>query len=244
MNVNFLKYTLIGLMLVIGSNAFASDIIFLKNGNTVIGDIVSKTELKVIIKTDNGNTYEYPLIEVERISDTELETMPSDNTEYKISSYKDYGELSTGFWFSAEIGEALSCNISRSNYTFTELDITAGYRFSQYFRCGIGVGARYYNNNSQRFSNIAWGMPIYATLRGNLIPSEYRSVIPYYSFDIGASIRDGFMVRPGIGMRVGQNRSAFLVNLSYLGQNIISIENSQRKNKFTSFVMLKVGYEF
>ncbi len=87
-------------------------------------------------------------------------------------------------------------------------------------------------------------MPLYATLRGNIIPSEYRNIVPYYSFDMGASIRDGFMVRPGIGIRVGQNRNAFLINLSYLGQNIIATEYNQRKNKFTSFVMLKVGYEF
>lgn len=227
-----------------GIKALASDIIFLKNGNVVIGDIVSKTDTKVTINADNGNTYEYPLIEVERISDTELESTPLDGKEQKMSTYKDYGELNTGFWFSAEVGEALSCNISGNNYTFTELDVVAGYRFSEYFRIGIGIGARYYNNNIYRFSNIAWGLPLYATLHGNFIPSEYRNIVPYYSLDMGASIRDGFMVRPGIGIRVGQNRNAFLINLSYLGQNIIATEYNQRKNKFTSFVMLKVGYEF
>lgn len=227
-----------------GLNAYASDIIYLKNGNIIIGEIVSKTDTKVTINADNGNTYEYPLIEVERISDTEIESVSSNTKGAKIASYKDYSELNSGFWFSVEIGEALSCNITRGNYTYTELDVVAGYRISEYARLGIGVGARYYNNNSHRFSNIAWGMPLYASIRGNIIPSEYRNLVPYYSFDVGASIRDGFMVRPGIGLRVGQNRNAFLINLSYLGQNIISVDNNQRKNKFTSFVMLKLGYEF
>lgn len=232
------------LVSLVGLNTYASDVIFLKNGNIVIGEIVSKTDTKVTINSDNGYTYEYPLIEIERISDTELENISLNQKQQKITTYKDYGDLNKGFWFSADIGEALSCNITGGNYTFTELSVIAGYRFGEFFRVGIGVGARYYNNNSYRFSNIAWGMPLYAVIRGNIIPSEYRNLIPYYSFDMGASIRDGYMVRPGIGVRVGQNRNAFLINVSYLGQNIISTENSQKINKFTSFIMLKIGYEF
>lgn len=235
---------LIALMSVMGIIANASDMIFLKNGNVVIGNIVSKTDTSIKIAADNGSTYEYSLIEVERISDTEIEGTPTTTQKNKVVSYKDYAELNTGFWFSAEIGEALSCNITGGNYTFTELDVVAGYRINEFARLGLGIGVRHYNNNNYRLSRIVWGMPLYATLRGNIIPSEYRNLVPYYSFDIGSSIRDGFMVRPGIGIRIGQNRNAFLVNLSYLGQNIISKENNQRKNIFTSFVMLRLGYEF
>jgi len=226
-------------------NAFASDIVTLKNGNVIKGDIVYKTETKITIKSENGSIYEYPLIEVQKIANSEeANKFTNSNVKNNSSTYTDYSEFNSGFWVSIEIGEALSCNIKGGNYTFTELDVIGGYRLNEYLRFGIGLGARYYNNNKFRFSDIAWGMPIYATTRGNIIPSEYRNVVPYYSFDIGASIRDGFMLKPGIGLRIGQNRNAFLINLSYLGQNIISIENNLRKNKFTSFVMLKIGYEF
>lgn len=231
-------------MSLVGFSAFASDVIILKNGIIIRGDILSRTETKVSIKADNGNTYEYPLIDVQNITNSDGVVEPTSKIVNSKSTYIDYGELNVGFWFSAEIGEAISCNINSGNYTFTELDVIGGYRLNEFLRFGIGLGARYYNNNHYRYSSISLGMPIYATVRGNIIPNEYRNVVPYYSFDIGASIRDGFMFRPGVGIRVGQNRNAFLVNLSYLGQNIISIENSLRKNKFTSFVMLKVGYEF
>lgn len=193
MKTNILKYIVIALMSVIGINVNASDVIFLNNGNVVIGNIVSKTDTIVKITADNGSTYEYPLIEVERISDTEIESVPSAIHKDKIVSYKDYSELNKGFWFSAEIGEALSCNITGGNYSFTEFDVVVGYRFSEYARLGVGVGVRYYNNNSHRFSNISWGMPLFATLRGNIIPSEYRNLVPYYSIDVGSSIRDGFI---------------------------------------------------
>ncbi len=231
-------------MSLLGLNASASDVIILKNGNIIKGYIETKTETNVVIKAENGNTYEYPIIEVQQIYNSEEVNKPKHKNVGTDLSYTDYGDLNTGFWFSAEIGEALSCNISGQNYTFTELDVIGGYRLNEYLRFGIGLGARYYNNNNYRFSRISWGMPIYATIRGNIIPSEYRNIVPYYSFDVGASIRDGFMVRPGVGIRIGQKRNAFLISLSYLGQNIISIENNLRKNKFTSFVMLKIGYEF
>lgn len=245
MKKQIFKHFILVLLLACGINAFASDVVVLKNGNVIKGEIVSRTETSIVIKVQNGTTYEYPMIQVQKITDSEEfdRSMPKDAAK-STASYTDYGDMDSGFWFSTEIGEALSCNIKGGNYTFTELDAIGGYRFNEFLRLGIGIGARYYNNNGHRFSSISWGMPIYGTVRGNIIPGEYRNVVPYYSVDMGASIRDGFMFRPGIGMRIGQKRNAFIASLSYLGQNIISTENNARKNKFTSFVMLRIGYEF
>lgn len=242
---SYLKYLIFALSLFVGNMAFASDVVVLKNGNIIKGTVVSKTETKIAIKSENGNIYEYPLIEVQSISNLEkLSNVGKKDVQETKTSYIDYGELDSGFWVATELGEAASCNLNGGNYTFTELDVVGGYRLNEYIRFGIGIGARYYNNNSHRYSSIAWGVPIYASIRGNIIPCEYRNVVPYYSFDVGASIRDGFMLRPGVGVRIGQNRSAFLVSLSYLGQNIISKDDNRKKNKFTSFVMVKIGYEF
>ena len=58
------------------------------------------------------------------------------------------------------------------------------------------------------------------------------------------------MVRPTIGLRIGDfERSAFLVGISYLAQNIRiarfdSEGNYSRDNYLSSFVTLKIGYEF
>lgn len=245
MKTRLLRIVFMALMPLTTLLAVASDVVILKNGNVVRGNILSRTETVVTIKADNGRVLEYPMIEVQKISDSKEVSVPAKPVSVSAGSYyTDYTELNTGFWCAAELGEAVSVNLSRRNYTFTELDFVGGYRMSEFLRFGLGLGARFYNDNSSRYSKVAWGMPIYATVRGNVIPGKYRDVVPYYSFDMGGSVRDGFMIRPGLGIRIGQKRSAFLINLSYLGQNIISRENDVRKNKFTSFFMLKIGYEF
>jgi hypothetical protein len=83
-------------------------------------------------------------------------------------------------------------------------------------------------------------------VRGNFIPTQYRSVVPYYSFSIGGSIRDGFFFRPTVGLRIGQQRSAFLVSLSYVGQSMKGYKwNKELKYvDYVSFISLGIGYEF
>jgi len=135
---------------------------------------------------------------------------------------KNYTEATTGFWIAPELFGAYSCMLDGDNFGFTELDVTGGYRFNEYLRVGVGIGARYYIDNSDflRNNRYDWSFPIYANVRGNFIPTRYRSVVPYYSFNIGGSIRDGFFFRPSVGLRIGQQRSAFLVSLSYVGQSM------------------------
>lgn len=163
---------------------------------------------------------------------------------------KVYTERNSGFWISPELSGAYSCRFNHSNFGFVELDVTAGYRFNEFVRLGAGIGARYYlDNNAVRKSNIAWTMPVFANIRGNMMATNYRNVVPYYSVDLGGTVRDGFLFRPTVGLRVGQQRSAFLVGLGYVGQDLKSYYVNKMgiifdKRKFVSFVTLKLGYEF
>ncbi len=123
----------------------------------------------------------------------------------------------------------------------------AGYRFNEYVRVGLGLGARYYfDNNKVRSTLSEWAFPIFLNIRGNFIPTRYRDVVPYYSFDIGGTVRDGFMLRPTVGLRVGLERSAFLVGLGYVGQDLstYSRDNLRKTRRFVNFITLKLGYEF
>ena len=123
----------------------------------------------------------------------------------------------------------------------------AGYRFNEYVRVGLGLGARYYfDNNKVRSTLSEWAFPIFLNVRGNFIPTRYRDVVPYYSFDIGGTVRDGFMLRPTVGLRVGRERSAFLVGLGYVGQDLstYSRDNLRKTRRFVNFITLKLGYEF
>lgn len=159
----------------------------------------------------------------------------------------DYTDNQTGFWMAGEVSTGYSCRLFHSNFGFTELDAVGGYRFSEYLRVGLGVGGRYYFDNDRvRYSPAAWSFPIFANVRGSFIPTQYRSVVPFYSFDIGGTIRDGFMVRPSVGMRIGRERSSFVVSLGYVGQDLTSFSRIDlgKERKFVSFVTLKLGYEF
>jgi len=167
-----------------------------------------------------------------------------------VSSNKSYDENNTGLWVAAEMQGAYSCRLFNSNFGFGEGDVTVGYRFNEFLRVGVGVGARcYFDNDKVRYDDMKWAFPLYGNVRGNFIPAENRNVTPYYSVDCGGTIRDGFMIRPTIGLRIGRDRSAFLVGLGYTGQDLKSFEVKEEagkvsKRKFVSFVHLRIGYEF
>ena len=93
-------------------------------------------------------------------------------------------------------------------------------------------------------------MPIMINFRGNIIPQDYRTVVPYYSVDVGSTITDGFLLRPTLGIRCGERRSAFLLGVSYMLQVMSGYEskyepgNLNEKTLNTSFFGLRIGYEF
>lgn len=169
-----------------------------------------------------------------------IPTVGSDPNQEQFTTYE------TGVWFAAEALGGYSCHLEGHNMGMAEVDFTVGYRFNQYLKVGIGAGARYYTDQSYlRRSSVKWGMPIYATVRGNLMPGLYRRTVPYWGLEAGASVRDGGFFRPTIGVRVGEPRQAFTLGLSYMGQNIATYNSQGEKaGKYTSFVCLRLGYEF
>lgn len=173
------------------------------------------------------------------------EINPNKSEENRI-----YTENQTGFFCAGEFVGAYSCRLENSNFGFLELDAIGGYRFNEYLNVGAGVGARYYfANNNVRYSSAKWAGPLFIDIRGQFIPHLYRNYVPYYSFDIGGTIRDGFMLRPTLGLRIGEPRSAFLIGIAYTGQNLTSYKwgeagQKKKKDRFVSFITLKVGYQF
>lgn len=168
-------------------------------------------------------------------------------TETGMGSHgSNYLQYSEGFFMAVEASGGYSLNINRPNFGYAELDVVGGYRFSEYLRAGIGLGGRYYANNvDARNTSSRWGLPLFLNLRGNFIPGEYRDVVPFWSADIGTTFPDGVMFRPSIGIRVGQERSAFILSVGYLGQSIRTYGNGEHADHpFYSFITMKLGYEF
>lgn len=157
-----------------------------------------------------------------------------------------YFDRTDGFFISSEASAAYSLNRKNRDIGYGELDVTAGYRLSEYFRAGIGLGARMYFHDNVRDMDHSWGLPLFVNARGNFIPTEYYTVIPFWSMDIGTTFPDGFMIRPSVGIRIGQQRSAFLVSVAYVGQQIreFAPNGVGTEHNFKSFISLKLGYEF
>ena len=176
----------------------------------------------------------------------EVKRLPGVDNSNAQNKYYDYDR---GFWMAAEVNTAYACRMSHTNFGYAELDVVAGYRFSQYLKAGLGLGARYYtDNNAVRTTTKKWALPIYLDVRGNFIPDDYRNVVPFYAVDLGASMQGGFLFRPTVGLRIGQKRNAFIVGLGYSGQDLktYGIEELHliKYRKFVSMINLKLGYEF
>lgn len=209
----------------------------LNNGSIIKGD-VTKTDSHVIITTSDGRNLSYSLAEVYKISSSEP-VLPPVSKDHALT---DYSECDYGFWIRGRIGASYTLFLTQHCSPFTEIDVAAGYRFSQYLKVGIGFGGRLYLQNDRlRARTDKWSFPVFATVEGNFVDDTYRTVVPYYSFDAGAAIRDGFMMRPGVGLRIGSKRSAIIFGLNYTGQ---VLNYKTNKSRFVSAVGISVGYEF
>lgn len=229
-----------------------ADNLYLNNGSLIKGTIVSNNDNGIVIEAENGRTYSYSHTDIRKIeySDEVVATaIPIEPQDHHYKQYTRYSRNNTGFWFAIEALGGSSINTTRKNGQFAEIDIYAGYRFNEFVRVGFGFGPRYYFNNEKlRCSSSEWTMPLIANVRGNLIPTAKRRVVPYYSFNIGTSVGDGLMVRPHLGIRVGEPRSAFNLSLFYMGQSLdypeVTDGKSIKKSIFSSFLGLNLGYEF
>lgn len=214
------------------------DVIYLNNGNIVRGTILKSANDQVEIIASNGETYVYPMVEVRKI---ERGVSSSERNRTK-SEFIEYRQQFTGYWSSVEVDLGNMISLSGKNMQHAELNWINGYRFGEFLKLGVGFGVRYYvNNHEQRSSSIRWAFPIFADIRGNFIPQTSRNFVPYWSFDIGGVVRDGFMMSPTLGLRIGEKRSCMLVGLSYIGQTMKRYDGERR---FENGISLKIGYEF
>ena len=131
--------------------------------------------------------------------------------EPKRAKYVDYSSLTQGFWFAAQ----LSTGVGSRQGAFTQADLIAGYRASEFFRFGPGV--------SPQVGGSGFAMPIYMDFRGNIISQESRMVVPYWSFDAGYTVGrfvKGLYLAPTGGIRVGMPRNDFIAGLGYVFQGL------------------------
>lgn len=160
----------------------------------------------------------------------------------KQTSYKNYAMENSGFWCAVDLEGGSSIMVHSPNMQYLNLSWTGGYRFNEYLRLGIGIGARYYINNADvRNTDNDFGVPVFAHLRGNFISAYDRDGVPFWSFSIGGITKEGFFASPTVGYSFGGLRNNFQLGISY---TITSFKNNNNTNTAYSYFGLKVGYEF
>ncbi len=156
--------------------------------------------------------------------------------------YREYKEATSGYWSAVTLNGTTTTKINRKNMQNVGLDWINGYRFNEFIRVGIGIGARYYvNNDNVRRNGTAWSFPLFADIRGNIISQQDRGSVPYWSVDMGGEFRGGFYFSPTLGYRFGGPRSSLLLGLSYTLQQF---DTWKKDNECISGISLKIGYEF
>lgn len=239
------------------TNESGPAVIYLNNGNVVSGTVEpSDSKTTVTITTSRGDVLTYSTSEI-RVIDWSAASpdVPSVTSNAPVEGYytSQYAKDSGAWWAVESVtGYSIRLGDGKSNGGFEEIDVTGGYRFNEYVRIGIGLGGRYYFHcGGFRAHAHDWSLPLYFNVRGGMMARAERVCTPFYSLDIGSSIADGFMIRPTVGLKIGERRGAFVVALSYVGQNMKTYSNRVNENgrlvyddSFVSFVALKLGYEF
>lgn len=227
--------------------------IYLNNGEIIECEIIDGNERTITIRTKDGKTATVERLKIRDFTNKQP-LLPKESNEVNTRTLSSRNDNKNHFWWGADLYGFYSCYSCSNNKPMTELSVTLGYRFNEYLKVGVGVGTRYYfdadkkdiGNRQRKESLINLSIPIFVNLRGHLSSSRERSVIPYYSLSFGASINDGVMIRPTIGLRIGDyDRSAFLIGFNYMGQTLKLPSNHIDKEKsFTTFIGLNIGYEF
>ena len=221
------------------SICYSLDIVQLNNGSVIKGVITKIDEgVSLTIKSESGREYTYRMIEVKSYNkDGELSTP----IVQKSKGFRDYNYYEKGFWAAVEMdgGYLLSIN---NDGGYGELHFVAGYQFCEFLKVGAGFGGRYYiNNKDMRCKDYKWSFPLFANVRGNIIPGLNRNVVPFYSAELGSAINDGIYFRPALGIKIGEQRGAFTIDITYTAQ---TLKHTPEHHSTTSFIGLKAGWEF
>ena len=167
-------------------------------------------------------------------------------------AFVDETMLEQGFWFAVETYAATGVVPNYTNAQRVDGQVTFGYMVNEFLKLGVGVGANCYFNKNDEVRNTSnkWTIPVYFDMRGTLITQEVRTLVPYWSFDIGYAAYDGFFFQPTIGLRLGERRGSWLFGVSYIFQQLDNrrhFDGHYEVNDFPktgSFLALKLGYEF
>lgn len=210
------------------------DVIYLKNGWVIRGELSREKDKFRIITTDK-NEFVFDELEVEKV-EREDKILPFEYKENGFSHYTEMGALAAN--------NNSDVNVNTSAFSFQTVN---GYKFNQWLFTGLGVGVDLYATETF--------IPLFGSIRGDF--SKKGSVIPYYFVDAGYGINitensdenidnaGGLLFASGLGIKVRfQNNTAFLLSAGFRIQNSSQAADNVKLNNSYERLALRAGFSF
>lgn len=197
-----MKKKIVVLMLALASGVFsvsARDILSLKNGSVIKGELIEATGEQVKFKTADGSLWVYGMSEVisvtkekqaEETVAEETEAAPKKKKEAAPKKKKEFSKKGyrTQIEQTLEIGEFVTFGY----------DAIFGYQFNSHLQLGGGIGLRALYEVRGR-SN--FGVPLYADFKVNFLKTK---VTPFFDLKAGSLITADptFYISPSVGAKI------------------------------------------
>ena len=189
-----MKKKIVVLMLALASGVFsvsARDILSLKNGSVIKGELIEATGEQVKFKTADGSLWVYGMSEVisvtkekqaEETVAEEIEAAPKKKKEFSKKGYRTQIEQTL------EIGDFVAFGY----------DAIFGYQFNSHLQLGGGIGLR---GLSGEVTGDGFGVPLYADFKVNFLKTK---VTPFADLKAGALITadPSFYFSPSVGVKI------------------------------------------
>jgi len=187
-------------------------VVYLKDGSKLEGVVTNWVYKEALyLKTNSGQIFEFPADQIDKVVQKSL---------VNISSGEEYTFKESGIYYAwrgqALVGNNGDRNMETPGYGFSFL---AGYRLNRLIGAGLGVGYdKYIDDTGEEV------IPVFAEFSGYVSPSNTSLS---YSLALGygfARVNDeygiihakgGLLVYPAIGVRLGQSRIKYTIDLGY-----------------------------
>ena len=189
-----MKKKIVVLVLALTSAVFsvsARDILSLKNGSVIKGELVEATGEQVKFKTADGSLWVYGMSEV--ISVTKEKQAEETVAEEKEAASKKKKEFSKK-GYRTQIEQT----IDFGNFGAFGYDAIFGYQFNSHLQLGGGIGLRAL---SDEVTGDGFGVPLYADFKVNFLKTK---VTPFFDLKAGSLITADptFYFSPSVGVKI------------------------------------------
>ena len=148
------------------SQGSMEDVIYLKNGDLIRGEIIFKNDKSIKIRILGGSEFNFQLDEIARITEA-----PKIADTPKIKGEKIYKVKTKGYYNATLVGLLMGSDTE----PYPSIETNNGYYFKHWLAVGLGVQLGSYRQNPF--------IPVYLDVRGDFL--KKTSFSPYYSVQVG-----------------------------------------------------------